>query len=102
MPLLGAARAAALERSIDTLEETLPPLTSFIVPGGSAPGATLHQARTVCRRAERRLLGASRTTAIRAELLVYLNRLSDFLFVAARRANHVAGVADVPWAPRRS
>ena len=101
MALLGDARAALLEGAIDRMEESLAPLTSFIMPGGSPAGALLHQARTVCRRAERRVLSASRQTPIRPEILVYLNRLSDFLFVAARRANHVAGVPDVPWAPRR-
>jgi cob(I)alamin adenosyltransferase len=101
MALLGDARAALLEGAIDRIEESLPPLTSFVMPGGSPAGAHLHQARTVCRRAERRVLTASRETPIRAEILIYLNRLSDFLFVAARRANQVAGVPDVPWAPRR-
>jgi cob(I)alamin adenosyltransferase len=100
MALLGGARAALLEGAIDRMEESLAPLTTFIMPGGSPAGARLHLARTVCRRAERRVLAASRETPIRTEILVYLNRLSDFLFVAARRANHVAGVGDVPWAPR--
>ena len=101
MPLLGTERAALLESAIDRMEETLPALTSFIMPGGCPGGAFLHQARTVCRRAERRALNASRETSIRREVLIYLNRLSDFLFVAARQANHAAGTADVPWAPRK-
>ncbi|HEX4334803.1 MAG TPA: cob(I)yrinic acid a,c-diamide adenosyltransferase [Polyangiaceae bacterium] len=101
MELLSDARAALLEGAIDRMEETLPPLKTFVMPGGSPGGAHLHQARTVCRRAERRVLGASRETPIRKEVLVYLNRLSDYLFVAARRANHVAKTPDVPWAPRK-
>jgi cob(I)alamin adenosyltransferase len=100
MALLGEPRSNLLEHAIDRMEETLPPLTSFVMPGGSPAGAQLHQARTVCRRAERRILSAAEHTPIRSDILVYLNRLSDFLFVAARRANHVAGTPDVPWAPR--
>jgi cob(I)alamin adenosyltransferase len=100
MALLGQDRTALLEGAIDRMEEKMPALTSFVIPGGAPGGAFLHQARTVCRRAERRVLSASVETPIRREVLVYLNRLSDLLFVAARRANHAAGVADVPWAPR--
>ncbi|HVW28400.1 MAG TPA: cob(I)yrinic acid a,c-diamide adenosyltransferase [Polyangiaceae bacterium] len=100
MPLLGEARTALLEGAIDRMEEKMPALKSFVVPGGCPAGAFLHQARTVCRRAERRVLSASQQTPIRREILVYLNRLSDLLFVAARRANHAAGVLDVPWSPR--
>jgi cob(I)alamin adenosyltransferase len=59
----------------------------------------LHHARTVCRRAERRLLSASKLSPVRGELSIYLNRLSDLLFVLARRENHEAGIADVPWNP---
>jgi cob(I)alamin adenosyltransferase len=102
MRLAGTSETEGLERAIDAWEAGLPALASFVLPGGSPGSAALHQARTVCRRAERRALQASRTTPIRAELLVYLNRLSDFLFVAARRANQAAGVPDVPWAPRGS
>ena len=100
MPLLGEARTALLEGAIDSMEEKMPALTSFVIPGGCPGGAFLHQARTVCRRAERRVLTAAERTPIRREILVYLNRLSDLLFVAARRANHADGVLDVPWSPR--
>ena len=89
-----------LERSIDSAEEGLAPLTTFVLPGGSAAAAALHHARTVCRRAERRNLAARHATAIRDEVVVYLNRLSDLLFALARRANHEAGIPDVPWSPR--
>jgi len=101
MQLLGESRTLSLESAIDRMEAELPPLTTFVMPGGSRGGAALHQARTVCRRAERRVLAASRETLIRREILVYLNRLSDLLFVAARRANQAASIADVPWAPRK-
>ena len=85
-----------LEELIDTLESELPPLRRFILPGGSAPGALLHQARTVCRRVERRVvaLGAEAVDAI---VVVYLNRLSDLLFVMARVANHRSGMSEVEW-----
>jgi cob(I)alamin adenosyltransferase len=85
-----------LERLIDTLETEVPPLRRFILPGGSSSGALLHQARTVCRRVERRVvaLGAE---AVDPLVIVYLNRLSDLLFVMARAANHRAGVPEVEW-----
>ena len=85
-----------LERLIDTLESEVPPLRRFILPGGSASGALLHQARTVCRRVERRVvaLGAE---AVDPRVVVYLNRLSDLLFVMARAANHRAGVPEIEW-----
>lgn len=91
--------SAQLECWIDTLEEELPPLTQFILPGGTPAAAALHLARTVCRRAERQVvrLGRSPGETIPTPLLIYLNRLSDFLFVLARAANRRAGRADVPW-----
>jgi cob(I)alamin adenosyltransferase len=101
MPLISAARAELLERAIDRIEEALPALTSFVIPGGAPPGALLHQARTVCRRAERRVLAAAEESSIRPEIVVYLNRLSDLLFVAARRSNLARGTPELPWAPRR-
>lgn len=100
MPLVSPEDAERLERAIDAIEATLPPLASFVLPGGTRAAAVLHHARTVCRRAERRVLRASRGAKVRPEVLVYLNRLSDYLFVAARASNHAEGVADVPWAPR--
>jgi cob(I)alamin adenosyltransferase len=83
-------RTAELERSIDRMELQLAPLKSFILPGGSLPAAHLHAARTVCRRAERMVVAID-------EDAVYLNRLADYLFVAARFANKEHGVDDVPW-----
>ena len=81
-----AEQIELLERTIDRLETELPPLRRFILPGGSPAGALLHLARTVCRRAERRVvaLGAD---SVDPGVIVYLNRLSDFLFVASRAAN---------------
>jgi cob(I)alamin adenosyltransferase len=85
-----------LEQWIDRLEATLPPLRHFILSGGSPGGAALHLARTVCRRAERSVLAVG-TEAIEATVLIYLNRLSDLLFVMARAVNHRAGVAETEW-----
>lgn len=86
-----------LESSIDALEEQLPPLKSFILPGGSPAGAAAHVARTVCRRAERSLVALSAVDEIRPEILRYLNRLSDWLFVAARSLNRADGAPEIPW-----
>jgi cob(I)alamin adenosyltransferase len=85
-----------LERLIDTLETELPPLRRFILPGGSASGAMLHQARTVCRRVERRVVALGEA-AVEPIVIVYLNRLSDLLFVMARVANHRAGMPEIEW-----
>lgn len=94
--------AIMLEKWIDDLEAKLPPLKQFILPGGTPMAAYLHLARTVCRRAERWLVTLVRQDAVHNEALVYLNRLSDFLFVAARAANLGAGKPDIPWKnPRR-
>jgi cob(I)alamin adenosyltransferase len=97
---LGADRVARLESEIDRWHEELEPLRNFILPGGTAAAAALHQARTVCRRAERAVVRLGEREPVRKEALAYLNRLSDHLFVAARVANHRAGRPDVPWRPR--
>lgn len=89
-------RVTALERSIDRMEESLEPLRYFIFPGGSIPAAHLHLARTVCRRAERQVIAIEEAERHSAAIR-YLNRLSDYLFVAARYANHQMGVEDKKW-----
>jgi cob(I)alamin adenosyltransferase len=86
-----------LEREIDAMEIQLPPLKNFILPGGSRAASQLHFARTVCRRAERDIVSLNRSEPLRAEVLQYVNRLSDYLFVCARFANHLAKKPDVPW-----
>lgn len=98
MALLEMADAERLERAIDDAEKELAPLKTFVLPGGSPQAAALHLARTVCRRAERRVLSIDE--GARSEVVIYLNRLSDLLFTLARLANVKAGVEDVPWAPR--
>jgi cob(I)alamin adenosyltransferase len=91
------ARVAALEQHIDAMESELAPLKVFILPGGSLAAAQLHVARTVCRRVERLVVALRDDDEATKASITYLNRLSDFLFVAARYANHLQGVADVPW-----
>ena len=100
MVLVGEADVQRLESFIDQSEEALEPLENFVLPGGGPSAAELHRARTVCRRAERRTLTAGRTSAIRAEVVIYLNRLSDLLFVLARYENHAAAIVDIPWHAR--
>ncbi len=92
------AQVARLEAEIDAMNEGLAPLTSFILPGGTAPAAALHVARAVTRRAERSAVAAARAVPVNPQALAYLNRLSDWLFVAARAANGGGG-GDVLWVP---
>lgn len=92
--------ALPLERQIDAMTEDLPPLRNFILPGGEFAAAHVHHARTVCRRAERRAVALAGHDAVPAGVIVYLNRLSDFLFVAARWVNHLGGRRDVIWPGR--
>jgi cob(I)alamin adenosyltransferase len=96
-PGVEEARIEALERSIDAMESRLTPLKTFILPGGTLAAAQLHVARTVCRRAERLVVALNDDSPATVSTIAYLNRLSDYLFVAARLANLEAGVEDVPW-----
>ncbi len=96
---LDAELARRLEGEIDEWEAILPPLTRFILPGGSQPGAELHIARTVCRRAERRAVSLARAEPINEAVILYLNRLSDWLFVLARTVNHRQNAPETPWRP---
>jgi len=100
IPLLDEKDTARLEAAIDESEATLAPLKNFVLPAGTQGAAALHLARTVCRRAERAVVGLPEGEGARAELKVYLNRLSDLLFSLARQVNHRAGVEDVPWSRR--
>jgi cob(I)alamin adenosyltransferase len=99
IPVLQAAWVEAMEHAIDAFEGELPKMTHFILPGGSQASSALHLARTVCRRAERRVIPLVREGKVAADVVMFLNRLSDLLFVMARVANHRAGVADVKWIP---
>ena len=98
MPIVGLRmRIQGFETLIDSLTEKLPALTNFILPGGSNAGSQLHLARTVCRRAERRVVALMQTEAIDQETLIYLNRLSDLLFTLARYTNHAEKIPEIVW-----
>lgn len=90
-------RIAQLERAIDACDAELEPLKAFIIPGGTPKAAELHVARTVCRRAERRVVHLQQTVELPELVIVYLNRLSDLLFSLARVANKHAGTGEVTW-----
>lgn len=96
------AEVEQLEREIDAMNEDLPPLRSFVLPGGIRLNAEIHLARTVCRRAERRLVALSREEQVPPETIQYLNRLSDAMFVWSRWANHVLHVPEVLWDPNQA
>jgi cob(I)alamin adenosyltransferase len=90
---------ARLEGEIDSLNEPLPPLRSFLLPGGSRPSAELHVCRTVCRRAERLCVQLSKKERLPEGTIAYLNRLGDAFFVWSRWTNHVLGEAETLWNP---
>lgn len=90
-----------LEKAIDAMEEELEPLKNFILPGGAQSGATLHTARTICRRAERAAVACQESDTISELCIKFLNRLSDFLFVLARYENKQAGIREESWKPER-
>jgi cob(I)alamin adenosyltransferase len=94
---LPGTRITALEHAIDVATDAMLPLKAFVLPGGSQKSALLHQARTVCRRAERSIVTLSHQEAVPVTVLPYLNRLSDLLFTLARLANFRAGIADREW-----
>lgn len=103
LPRIGPERIQALETAMDRMDGDLAPLKSFILPGGSMSAAWAHMARTVCRRAERRIILLTERAAVDAaldaqqNLLTYINRLSDYLFMLARYCNAAAGVDDIQW-----
>lgn len=99
-PRVETRHTQALETLIDRLNGDLPPLENFVLPGGTPAAAWLHVARTVCRRAEREVLRLAASDAVNPEILRYLNRLSDALFVLSRHENRVAGVAEPVWDSR--
>lgn len=99
LPPLPEQRIAALEQWIDEAEAALPELQTFILPGGSTGGAALHVARTVCRRAERRVVQLAEGADVAASIIIYLNRLSDLLFVLARAENQHCGEPEQAWTP---
>lgn len=103
LPMVDLAMIEALEHEIDDFDSRLPPLKQFVLPGGAGTSALLHVARTVCRRAERRVvtLHQSDPAHVSENVVGYLNRLGDLLFLLARAANQAAAVEDVPWQKHR-
>ena len=99
VPRIEAAQIERLENHIDELEADLPPLKHFILPGGTQAASAIHAARTVCRRAERRTVSLQQADELNEHAAVYLNRLSDLLFVMARWLNHHAGIKEEAWKP---
>ncbi len=100
VPQIEPRHVEALEAQIDGLQESLEPLTNFTLPGGAIGAAHLHVARTVCRRAERILVGLAREESVGGQTVHYLNRLSDLLFVMSRWENQATGTGDVLWNSR--
>lgn len=100
VPPIQEAWIARLELEIDSAGQRLPPLRNFILPGGCEASARMHLARTVCRRAERMVVAFAQDHPVSPALIAYLNRLGDWLFVQARLANQLAGVADIVWHPQ--
>jgi cob(I)alamin adenosyltransferase len=101
LPHISKEKVTGLERLIDRYEAELPPLKSFILPGGGTAGAILHNARTVARRAERSIVTLSKAEQINDQMVPYMNRLSDLLFVLARVANYREHTGDVEWHPKQ-
>jgi cob(I)alamin adenosyltransferase len=99
VPRISKERVAEMEKTIDKFEGELVPLRAFILPGGGAAGSLLHYARTVARRAERRIVTLSKTEKVNEQVIPYMNRLSDLLFVVARVANHRENKAEIEWHP---
>lgn len=97
LPQLHSTNIEALELAIDTMNETLPELKSFILPGGNSTVSYCHIARCVCRRAERLVVHLSEETVVDNNIIIYLNRLSDYLFTLARHVAHQQGIPDIEW-----
>ncbi|MBI4051426.1 MAG: cob(I)yrinic acid a,c-diamide adenosyltransferase [Elusimicrobia bacterium] len=94
------SKITKMEQEIDRYTQELPPLKNFILPGGCPPGAALHLARTVCRRAERSVVALSSKEKVTSSVITYLNRLSDFLFTSARWVNYKQGASETLWAQK--
>lgn len=102
IPKINNTSILFLENEIDKLEEVLPVMTNFVLPGGHTTVSFCHIARCVCRRAERLVTHLNETTPINEHIIIYLNRLSDLLFVLARKLTYDAGVQEIPWIPKKN
>jgi len=101
LPQLSEKDIVKLEMEIDRMNESLTPLTSFILPGGCAPASLCHVGRTICRRAERSIITLEEQIQVEPLIVKYINRLSDYLFVLARMVTQEAGGVETPWLPKR-
>ncbi len=102
MPKLDSAQISSMEAWMDSVENDLASLKNFILPGGCLAASFAHMARTVARRSERVVVALNKKTYVNPEIIIFLNRLSDLLFVVARYLNHLAGVEDVIWSARKN
>ena len=100
LPLIEAELVLKLETAIDAMEEDLPQLTAFILPGGHDTVSKCHLGRVVCRRAERLVVSLNNSTEINPGIIIYLNRLSDYLFVLGRKWAHNLNIKELPWKPK--
>jgi cob(I)alamin adenosyltransferase len=100
VPALAETDTRLLEKEIDAMESELPPLRFFVLPGGHQAVSFCHLARTVCRRAERLTISLGNTEGVPAEVIKYLNRLSDYLFVLSRKMSYELQAPETPWKPR--
>ncbi|VVC04435.1 Cobalamin adenosyltransferase [Candidatus Bilamarchaeum dharawalense] len=94
---LSPARIGEIESEIDSMEADLPPINHFIIPGGSKTASLLHLARTICRRSERQIIALSQKEVINPEIIIYVNRVGDFLFVQARHVNYRKKISETIW-----
>lgn len=99
LPIIHPDKVVALEEAIDTMEQGLPALTSFILPGGHQHVSFCHLGRVVCRRAERLVIALNQESEVNPNIIIYLNRLSDYLFVLSRQIAHSVGARELPWRP---
>lgn len=99
IPVISDTEASVLEEQIDSMDATLKPLRSFILPGGHLHVSYCHQARVVCRRAERIVVALNEEYEINPTIIIYLNRLSDYLFVLSRKIADHLGIGEIPWKP---
>jgi cob(I)alamin adenosyltransferase len=100
IPVLSEKDVVVLENEIDAMDSALPPMRSFVLPGGHTAVSFAHVTRTVCRRAERLVIALNETEPVDALIIVYLNRLSDYLFVLARKMSNELNVEEAPWKPK--
>lgn len=102
VPDLEVSKTNLLEVWIDEMEKELKPLQYFVLPGGSQGSSQAHICRTICRRAERRVVSLSQMESVHPEIIIYLNRLSDYLFVLSRYLNHLSEIEEIYWKPSKA